>query len=55
MSRPRRLGALVLGLSLAAWQGAGAKDSACAAPEPVCAARAADLAAIRDFGAGKSP
>ncbi len=49
------LGALVLGLWLAACQGAGAQGPACAAPEPICAARAADLAAIRGFGAGNSP
>ncbi len=55
MRRAYPLGAIALGLWLAAWQGAGAQGPACAAPEPVCAARAADLAAIRGFGAGNSP
>ena len=44
MSRGYPLGALALGLWLAAWQGAGAQEPACAAPAPVCAARAAVFA-----------
>ncbi len=49
MSRPPHvavlgLGALVLGLWLAAWQGAGAQGPPCTAPAPVCAARAAVFA-----------
>ncbi len=45
MSRRPRLGAMVVALALLAWGQASAQDSAqesgCAAPEPVCAARAA--------------
>ncbi len=49
MSRARRLGAMVVALALLAWGQAQAQDSAqdsaqesgCAAPAPVCAARAA--------------
>ncbi|MEE8500585.1 MAG: serine protease [Kiloniellales bacterium] len=41
MSRARRLGAMVGALALLAWGPAEAQDSGCAAPEPVCAARAA--------------
>jgi len=45
MSRVRRLGAMVVALALLAWGQAPAQDSAqesgCAAPAPVCAARAA--------------
>jgi hypothetical protein len=44
MSRPPRLAVLVLGLWLAAWPGAAAQDAACAAPAPVCAARASVFA-----------
>ena len=44
MSRGYPLGALVLALWLAAWQGAGAQVPACAAPEPVCAALGAVFA-----------
>ncbi len=44
MNWNRHLGALVLGLWLAAWQGAAAQEPACAAPAPVCAARAAVFA-----------
>ncbi len=38
MSRGCPLGAIAVALWLAAWQGAGAQDPACAAPAPVCAA-----------------
>ena len=38
MSRGYPLGAIAVALWLAAWQGAGARDPACAAPAPVCAA-----------------
>ncbi len=44
MSRRLRLGAMVVALALLAWGRAGAQDGACAAPEPVCAARAAVFA-----------
>ncbi len=40
MSRGYPLGAIAVALWLAAWHGAGAQEPACAAPEPVCAARA---------------
>ncbi len=38
------LGAIAVALWLAAWQGAGAQEPACAAPEPVCAALGAVFA-----------
>ncbi len=44
MSRRLRLGALVVALALLAWGQAGAQEVACAAPEPVCAARGAVFA-----------
>ena len=44
MNRALRLGAVVVALALQGWSQAGAQDSDCTAPAPVCAARAAVFA-----------